>query len=339
MIHARQSPRSSVTAQARDHLTVLGAAFALVLGAAACEGNGGIDPGDVLFGQVGSIDIRLEVPLAASNRLGAGQLVQDLHWASTGIWSREDSISYRGLLGDASTVESTDDPPQSALAYDGLLRQLHEKESIRVFDLGTDTFPECGVLSTRITFTIRDDVRQQTVSWVRCVEGSLDNLTTEGAWPGAGAARLAQAALLARGATVGDSVGAFFGSFPFGTLDRGGNSASRLTAPAVYIDAAGFHAFWAGHAPGTAPPAVEFAEDMVVVGIVGVRHEAGDSVKVRRILQVGLGTVLEVIERIPGNYCSPAARTHVPYHVVVAPRTPVPHQFADLRVEYVSCGG
>jgi len=341
MIHARQSARRGVTARARDHLTALGAAIALALGATACDDGGGVGPGDLLIGQVGSIEIRLEVPLGSGTVLAAGQLIQELHWASTGMWSRSETISYRGIEGGASTLVSGGDPSQSALAYDGLIRQLNEKASVKLFtpELPTDLVPECEVVESRITFTIRDDARDQTVSWVRCVEGSLDNLTTAGAGPDAGAARLAQAALLAREATLGDTASAYLGSVPFGTLDRGERSESPLTAPAVYIDAAGFHAFWAGHAPGTAPPAVDFSTDMVVVGMVGARHEAGDSVEVRRILQVGLGTVLEVVERVPGDFCSPAARTRIPYHVVVAPRTPVPHQFATIRVEYPPCGG
>jgi hypothetical protein len=339
MMHMHQGARCGVTAQRPVGVRALVGLLAIALGLAGCGDDGGIDPDELLFGQVGSIDIRLEVPLAASSSLGAGELVQDLRWASTGTWSREDSISYRGVLGDASTVTSTGDPSPSALAYDGLIRQLNEKESIKLFVLD-DTIPEdCGDVQSRITFTIRDDARDQTVSWVRCVQGSLDNLTTEGAGPLPDAARLAQAALLARGATVGDSVSPYLGSVPFGTLDRGGNSASRLTAPAAYIDATGFHAFWAGHAPGTAPPVVDFSKDMVVVGIVGIRPEAGDSVEVRRILQVDQGTVIEVVERLPGKYCSPAARMHVPYHVVVAPRTPIPHHFADIEKEPVSCGG
>jgi hypothetical protein len=333
MIHARPSARRGVTAPARYRPAALGAALALL--ATACDGDGGIGPADVVFGQVGTIEIRLEVPL----KLGAGHLNQELRWASNGTWTRQESIFYRGVLGDASTLTNTGDPSQSALAYDGLIKQLNEKESVKLFELGTDTFPECGVVQSRITFTIRDDVRDRTVSWVRCVTGSMDNLTPEGARPGAGAARLAQAALLARDATLGKTPGSYLGSVPFGTLDRGDDSASGLTAPAVYMDAAGFHAFWTAHARGAAPPAVDFGTDMVVVGILGVRHEAGDSVEVRRILQVAVGTVLEVVERVPGNFCSPAARTGVPYHVVVAPRTPIPHQVAVRDPEYVSCGG
>lgn len=132
---------------------------------------------------------------------------------------------------------------------------------------------------------------------------------------------------------------AYLGTVPFGTLDRGDDSGSSLAAPGTYIDSRGFQAFWSEHAPSRPLPVVDFTKEMVVVAIVGTRKEAGDSVEVRRILQVDLGTVVEVVERLPGEFCSPAARTHVPYHVVVAPRTPIPHRFADIKKEPVSCGG
>jgi hypothetical protein len=148
------------------------------------------------------------------------------------------------------------------------------------------------------------------------------------------------AALLVREATVGEGWNsAYLGTVPFGTLDRGEHSSTPITSPVTYIDARGFQAFWEGHAPSRPIPSVDFTKEMVVVGVVGERKEAGDSVEVRRILQVDQGTVIEVVERLPGDFCSPAARTHVPYHVVVAPRTPIPHRFADIKVERVSCGG
>ena len=74
-------------------------------------------------------------------------------------------------------------------------------------------------------------------------------------------------------------------------------------------------------------------------GSVGVREEAGDSVEVRKILPVDQGTLIEVWERVPGDFCSPASRTHVPYHVVVSPLTPEPQRFSDVRIERVPCGG
>jgi hypothetical protein len=111
-----------------------------------------------------------------------------------------------------------------------------------------------------------------------------------------------------------------------------------LEAPAVILSRTDWQSFWRSHSSAQEPPAVDFAAEMVIVGVVGPREEAGDSVEVRRILQVDLGTLTELYERVPGDFCSPAARTHVPYHIVVAPRTPLPIRFADVRVELVPCG-
>ena len=83
---------------------------------------------------------------------------------------------------------------------------------------------------------------------------------------------------------------------------------------------------------------MDFSTDMVVVAIVGAREEAGDSLEVRRILPVDNGTQFEITELVPGDFCSPASLTHVPYHIVVAPRTPRPHRFAALQREAVPCG-
>jgi hypothetical protein len=77
---------------------------------------------------------------------------------------------------------------------------------------------------------------------------------------------------------------------------------------------------------------------MAVVAAIGLRTEAGDSVEVRRILQVTDETQISLFERVPGDFCSPAAREHYPIHVVVAPRTLQPTSFGDLVQERVPCG-
>jgi hypothetical protein len=133
----------------------------------------------------------------------------------------------------------------------------------------------------------------------------------------------------------------YAGSVPFGTLARGDHTVSELRAPAVFRESTAWREFWRGHAGSDDGfPDVDFRTDMVIVGILGEREEAGDSVEVRRILQVEDGTLAEVFERIPGNFCSPAERRHVPYHFVVAPRTPLPIRFAEnLPPELPPCGG
>jgi hypothetical protein len=74
------------------------------------------------------------------------------------------------------------------------------------------------------------------------------------------------------------------------------------------------------------------------VAAVGLRTEAGDSVEVRRVLQTGEGTQVKVVERLPGNFCSPASRRHYPAHVVVTPRPLQPIEFSDPATELVPCG-
>jgi hypothetical protein len=151
---------------------------------------------------------------------------------------------------------------------------------------------------------------------------------------------VAQAAILARDFTVGEKfVSVYAGSVPFATLERGEDLAAPERASVVFTDSAAFRSFWGQAAAGRTPPTVDFSKEMVILGVVGEREEAGDSVEVRKILQVDQGTLIEVWERVPGDFCSPAARAHVPYHVVLAPLTPDPLRFSDIRVQRVPCGG
>jgi len=314
-------------------------AFVASVGLLACD-EGPTQLGGLRYGQLGSIEVYLDAPL----RLGVGRLSQHLTWSSSGAWTLQEDISYHGVLGDEDVRDNPGDPSQFAAAYASLITQLNEVEAQKLFvpGLSPDTIPEpeCGSARTRITFTIHDDAKHEETSWVRCADGSLATLTPANAGPDAAASRIALAAVLARDYTLGETFSSrYAGSVPFATLSRGEDLTAGEDRPKVFTDSATFRSFW-GQAGGGEPlPAVDFSEEMVVLGVVGVRDEAGDSVEVRRILQVDQGTLIEVWERVPGNFCSPAARSHVPYHVVVAPLTPVPLKFSDVRVEKVPCGG
>ena len=155
-----------------------------------------------------------------------------------------------------------------------------------------------------------------------------------------GAARRVVDAGAARNATWGPQrLSAYHGSVPFGTLARGDETLAMPSAPFPVLDDAAWSAFWLEHSGGPEAPEVDFDSEMVIVGAVGPRAEAGDSVEVRRILPVDIGTLAHVYERIPGDFCSPVARRHYPFHIVVSPRTPSPIQFAELGLERVPCGG
>jgi len=313
----------------------------LSLGSAGCSDDGPIPPGALRFGQLGKIVVDMDTPLYTPPATGTGHLRQVLSWGSSGAWSLQESISYRDLVGDEDFERYTGVPGQSAGAYAEVIIQLNETSGLEldVPELPQDLDPDCGPGRTRVTFTIHDDAKEDSASWKRCVSGSLSGIRIDDAGPDFAASRIALAVQLVRDATVGNRwTSPYGGSVAFGTLDRGEDSGSSLSTPTVITDPSTWQSFWIEHAGSRPLPDVDFESDMVVVGIVGPREEAGDSVEVRRILQIDDGTRTEVVERVPGDFCSPAARTHVPYHIVAAPRTPPPRRFAAIQREEVPCG-
>lgn len=354
LIHTRQTAGSEETAQARGPrgrawswaraLRTRGrgwggatAALVVLAVSAACGEDGPTPPDALRRGQIGRIEVVMDTPL----RFGSGRLVQRLSWGSNGERTLQESISYGSRTGDDRFERYLKDLEQSAGAYAEAITTLNEVEGVKLFiaDLPTDTLPECGPGRTSVAFSIVDDARGETWTWNRCVEGSLGTILQVGAGPDPAAARIAQAVQIVRDAVFGGAFASqYAGSEPFGTLDRGTDSNARLPSPEVFTDTAEWRGFWTQHAPDRPLPEVDFERDMVLVAMVGEREEAGDSVEVRRILQVDQGTISEVVERVPGNFCSPAARVHVPYHIVVAPSTPAPYRFQVNREE-VPCGG
>lgn len=305
---------------------------------AGCDGGSGTDPGSLRFGQVGEIRATLLVPLAVDQ----GELLQTVVWASSGAWTITERISYLNVLGDENVQRSPGDPAAFAAAYAGLITQLNETEGLTLFtgELDQNLAPTCRVAETTVIFTLRDDARDDQITWVRCSTGALSNITPAGAGPDLAASRVVQAVTLTRQFTVSnDFLSVYTGSVPFQTLDRGEDSLSDLGQSFTFTTPVGWPEFWKAHVGrDEAPPQVDFDRDMVVIGAVGLRFEAGDSVEVRRILQIAGGTLAEVVERVPGDFCSPAARTHRPFHIVLAPKTDPPVRFSQAKVELVPCG-
>lgn len=314
-------------------------AGAVILGSVSLTGCGddsGIAPGALRFGQRGEVTARLETPL----RLGEGILTQTLTWQSNGMWSLREAISYNGVTGDETLRQSEGDPSIFAADYAVLITAVNEVAELEldIGDLPPGLTAECGATRTTLTLSIEDTFRGETRTWTQCADGSLTEIVEAGAGPVPAAARLVAATLQARNLTFGpDSLSAYHGSVPFATIDRGEDSPAAPGTPRVITNTTSWRAFWLAHSGASDAPSVNFDEQMVVIGAVGVRGEAGDSVEVRRILQVDEGTLVEVFERVPGDFCSPAARSQVPYHIVVAPKTPPPVLFSDVRVELVPC--
>jgi hypothetical protein len=312
-----------------------------------CSDGTAPEPASLRFGQVGEVRIRLVTPLPGTAGL-TGELQEALTWNSEGPWQLFESVAYRGLVGDESLTRGVAD----AGDYAALLIQLNETPGLRLFTeaLDPELDPVCEGADTRVSLLIRDNLRNEEVRWIRCSGETLFGLTEADAGPDAAAARIITAARRARDLTLGsDSRSSYLGSVPFGSLARGENSLADLSESLAFIGVdlvdgvvapPDWQSFWSIHTGSSAPPPdVDWSEDMVLVGAVGPRQEAGDSVEIRRILQVDSGTNVELYERVPGDFCSPAAQTHTPFHIVLAPRTRPTHRFGAATVERVSCGG
>lgn len=349
MTEVQPSTRAGTPPRSVGHLRALLPLVASVLiGLPGCDGNNGTLPDNLRNGQIGRVEVELIVPRGSGpGGFGVGSLHQILTWASSGAWSLQEFIAYRGLIGDETFSKNDGDPSLLAADYASFITQVNGVEGLKLFidSLLVDSFPadrepHCGPTETHVSVVIQDDAKDTSWRWVSCTEGSLSNLTTTGAGPRPESARVVSAVQSVRNRTTGETfVSAYHGSVPFGTLARGEDTAAPLAAPMYVLDEQAWMAFWLSHAGGISAPEVDFATEMVIVAGVGTKDEAGDSVEVRRILQVSDGTLTYAFERVPGDFCSPAARSHVPFHVVVAPRTPAPYKFADITEERVTCGG
>ena len=310
------------------------------------DGGGTRPPPTTRFGQLGEIEIGVVAPIGS----GTGELQQILTWGSSGAWVLREIITYRARQGDETVTKNQGDPVAYASTYASLITQLNELNGVELFSIPREPSEECVPGRTRVTVSIWDEVRKEEERWVRCAGGTLATLLTSEAGPDLEAVRVIQAAILVRDFTQGPGfVSAYVGSVPFGTLDRGENSGAGLQEPRRFYSVpkgnprppTGWLTFWANHdkTDPDAIPEVEWAHEMALVAAVGMRTEAGDSVEIRRILETDKGTQVSLYERVPGDFCSPAARDHYPVHIIVAPRTLLPIDFSEVVTERVPCGG
>jgi len=319
-----------------------------------------LDPADFLFGQVGEIQVEVRSPLGLPVGLPGvtqGALYETLRWQSNGGWTLAERVTYEGVVGSETVRKSRLNPGQLTREYASLIQQLTEPSPLQLLGLvAEDLAPICGAgassqLGTQVTVSIHDELRGEVARWTRCSRGLLlapnpaDGIAPGLAGPGVQAARVITAAQLVRSFTLGDaSASTHAGTVPFATLDQGENSPGMPDGARIFRSTqsgppAAFVEFWKEHAgAGTPLPEVSWPQEMVVLAAVGARAEAGDVVQVRRVVNVGTALRIELVERIPGDFCSPAARTIHPFHLVVLPTSPLPAEFAAPRIERVPCG-
>ena len=301
-----------------------------------CDDTSPTTPGTSRFGQVGVVEMTLSAPLTQ----GSGSLEQRLVWTSAGTWRLHEEIFYRGDSGDATVRELEGSPNVSAGVYAQWIAQVNEAPGLDLFDevLDPTLDPDCPLGRSRVTLRITDDTRNESIAWTRCASGSFATLTPTGSGPDAAAARVVNAVALLRDYTVGrEFTSVYRGSLPFATLARGEEAPVVYAEPVVFRTQDDYAAYW-GTLSTEPPPPVDFSSETVFLAAVGIRDEAGGSVEVRRVVPVETGTLVEIVERVPGNFCSPASRRQAPYHLVVAPGVSEPVSFTEVRVERVPCG-
>ena len=313
-----------------------------------CTEENPLLPPALRFGQVGEIRLQLSTPLGAPG----GVLQQSMVWRSEGAWQLDEEMLYRGRSGGRIRRGPPGNQNAFAASYATVIAQVNETPGLRLFipELDPGLAPNCGTGNATVVLEIVDTGRGETARWTRCANGPLTNLVPQGAGPDLDASRVIAAAAAVRDLTLGDGYRSpFLGSLPFATLDRGEDSGVALTQSLVFLPVVrsngtfsappSWASFWNSHTRGTQPlPTVDWGRDMVLVGAVGLRREAGDSVRVRRILRVTDGAIVDLVQRVPGDFCSPAARTQYPFHIVVVPLTPSNIRFGTPVVERVPCG-
>lgn len=307
---------------------------------AACDST---EVSPLKFGTDGLIRVTVEVPLGG----GVGLKQQVLAWNSDGAWTLFEAIGYDGRDGDETTVRSVGLPIAFAADYQGVLYHFNERKGTRLWELGTGD-RECGIGRSRVTFQVRDNPTDSVAEWRRCAGGaySLDSLSRQPPEPGDDAHRVVFLAELAGTRALGDDFRyAYTGSFPFGTVDKGTQTGIKEEKPRLFRSPdgrgapAGWVRIWEEHRPGSSLPQVDWGAEMVVLATAGPRHELGDSIEVRKVYQRGddLEYFVEVVQRVPGDYCAPARRDIWPYHIVVTPRQEGRFSYG-MRVERVPCG-
>ncbi len=114
---------------------------------------------------------------------------------------------------------------------------------------------------------------------------------------------------------------------PFASIARGSTSGIVAPLETAIESSPDWLAFWARHAPGTSPPPVDFAADLVVAVVAGRRPTAGYKVDIVAIERKPAAiTVVYRVKRPPPDALVAQVVTS-PFHIVRLPRLGLPIRF------------
>lgn len=345
---AVQSPRTRLwRRRARGLSGSLPLAWALPLVAAlastACTDETIVLPAP-RFAQIGELRADVQFLLPQEGRVEATIL-----WKSDGAWVLVERIYHRGTLGAEVTRSSSRQSSvrDLATAYASLVQQLNDNPGLRLPGEGIPPLVgTCPPDRARVLFSMADDFRNERLFWERCALGNLFTLSAITAGPDPAASRIITAVQLVRSFTVGDLERSVFqASLPFAQLAQGIAPRSLPSEPRLFLGDGGrapasWEAFWTSLHPasGVPLPDIRWGSEFVLFLVDGDRREAGHQLSVRRILPVGSQTLVEIVETVPGDFCTPAFVTQRPYQLVRIPMAQVPLQFGQIILQRRPCG-
>jgi hypothetical protein len=114
------------------------------------------------------------------------------------------------------------------------------------------------------------------------------------------------------------------------TVAQGAMSNVEEPRQVVARTAAEWQAIWKAHDPGSALPAVDFTQSMVVGVFMGSRPTAGYAVDIAAVTQEGGRVVVEYRERRPSPDVFVAQILTFPFHLVRVMRSDAPVEFRRL---------
>jgi uncharacterized membrane protein len=113
------------------------------------------------------------------------------------------------------------------------------------------------------------------------------------------------------------------------TLAKGDSSDILDPARHVVRDPAAWAALWASHAPGSEPPHVDFATEMVVAAFAGERPTPGHAIEIVGARRESAALAINVSDVQPPRGMIAAQIIVTPFHIVTLPRYDGDVRFTD----------
>lgn len=123
----------------------------------------------------------------------------------------------------------------------------------------------------------------------------------------------------------------------FPAYNSGFGQQTRLVVGSQAEWQAAWTRLWKNHAPVPPPPAVDFANEVVLLAAMGSRSSGGFTIRVQDAAARTDHVAVRVIETSPGGGCVVTGALSEPVDVVRLPRTALPVRWETVRAVH-ECG-